>query len=149
MPVRDRLTEGDVGAWLFTCHPREFRELEPALRSGAEIDGWCAHPTYRVDLVRAGQPAVLWVSGGAAAVPAPGIRMVGRTTGVVERDRPRPRVGLELSVLPEVLAREVLRSDPRTARLEVLRAPQMSNPSVVSPAEWTAIQELLGEQPAP
>lgn len=147
MPARPRLTESDVGAWLFTCNPREFRELEPELRNGAEVDGWCAHPTYRVELVRAGQPALLWVSGGARTVPAPGIRMVGRTTGAVARDRPRPRVGLTMVLLPAVLPRELLRSDPRTAGLEVLRAPQMSNPSVVAPGEWQAIEELISALP--
>lgn len=143
MPARSRLTAADVGAWLFTCNPREFRELEPGLRSGGAVDGWCAHPSYRVDLVRAGQPAVLWVSGTATTVPGAGIWMVGRTTGAVVRDRPRPRVGLAMTLLPAVLPRELLRADPRTARLEVLRAPQMSNPSVVSPGEWAAIEELI------
>jgi hypothetical protein len=105
------------------------------------------HPTYRVDLVSADQPAVLWVSGSAASVPRPGIWMVGRTTGVVVRDLPRPRVGLAMTLLPAVLPRDQLRSDPRTARLEVLRAPQMSNPSVVSPDEKAAIEELIGGWP--
>jgi hypothetical protein len=147
VPTRPRLTAAEVGAWLFTCNPREFCELVPGLRSGAPVDGWCVHPTYRVDLVSADQPAVLWVSGSAASVPRPGIWMVGRTTGVVVRDLPRPRVGLAMTLLPAVLPRDQLRSDPRTARLEVLRAPQMSNPSVVSPDEKAAIEELIGGWP--
>jgi hypothetical protein len=147
VPGRPRLAATDIGAWLFTCSPQEFRELEPGLRQGASVDGWCAHPTYRVDLVSAGQPAVLWVSGGAASVPRPGIWMVGRTTGSVERDRRRPRIGLAMTLLPTALPRERLRADGRTARLEVLRAPQMSNPSVVTPAERSAIEELLGGWP--
>jgi hypothetical protein len=93
VPARPRLTAADVGAWLFTCKPREFAELEPGLRSGGSIGGWCVHPTYRVDLVAANQPAVLCVSGSATSVPEPGIWMVGRTTGVVERGRPGPASG--------------------------------------------------------
>jgi hypothetical protein len=139
-----RLTPEDVGAWLFTCNPREFAELEPGLRNGASIDGWCVHPTYRIDLVEAGQAAVLWVSGSATSVPEPGIWMVGRTTGVVERDRVRPRVGLAMTLLPAVVPRELLRADPRTADMEVLRVPQMSNPSVVTPGEKVVIEELIG-----
>jgi hypothetical protein len=135
------LTATDVGAWLFTCRPGEFVELR---RAGAAVDGFCGHPTYRLDLIATGQPAVLWVSGSGSAAPRPGIWMIGRVTGEVDRDRARPRIGLALDPLPDALPREVLRADPRTARLEVLRAPQMSNPSVVSPAEWAAITELLG-----
>ena len=139
-----RLTAADVGAWLFTCNPREFRELEPRLREGATVDGWCVHPTYRVDLVAPDQPALLWVSGSTGSVPRPGVWMVGRTTGSPTREGARPRVGLALTLLPEMLPRETLRADPRTARLEVLRAAQMSNPSVVTPGEWAAVQELIG-----
>ncbi|WP_433274657.1 hypothetical protein ACQPZA_26075 [Pseudonocardia xinjiangensis] len=147
MAARSRLTAADVGAWLFTCNPREFAELELGLRNGRSVDGWCAHPTYRVDLVEADQAAVLWVSGNATSVPEPGIWMVGRTTGVITRGEPRPRVGLAMTLLPEVLPREQLRADPRTAGLEVLRAPQMSNPSIVSPEEKAVIEELIGGWP--
>ena len=138
-----RLTPEDVGAWLFTCNPREFAELEPGLRNGASIDGWCVHPTYRIDLVEAGQAAVLWVSGSANSIPKPGIWMVRRTTGVVERDLARPRVGLATRLLPAVVPREHLRADPRTAGMEVLRVPQKSNPSVVTPGEMAVIEELI------
>ncbi|HZG89364.1 MAG TPA: hypothetical protein VEZ42_04035 [Pseudonocardia sp.] len=141
---RARLAAADVGAWLFTCNPGEFREL----REGTvAVTGWCAHPSYRVGLVVPGQPAVLWVSGSSGSAVTPGIWMAGRTTGEVDRNRDRPRIGLAMTLLPEALPREVLRADPRTARLEVLRAPQMSNPSVVSPGELAAIEELLGGWP--
>lgn len=140
---RPRLTGADVGAWLFTCRPDEFAEVR---RAGTAVDGFCGHPTYRLELIAPGQPAVLWVSGSGSGRPAPGIWMTGRTTGEVDRSRPRPRIGLALDPLTDPLPRELLRCDPRTARLEVLRAPQMSNPSVVSPVEWAAITELLGNR---
>ena len=131
----------DVGAWLFTCNPGEFGELDA-------VDGFCARPSYRVGLVRAGQPAVLWVSGAEGADPTPGVWMVGRTTGAVrDPDGPRPRVGLALRRLAEPVARAELRADPRTARMEVLRAPQMGNPSVLTPAELAALAERIGDWP--
>ena len=139
-PLTGRLTAADVGGWLFTCHPGEFAEI----RAGRAVDGFCGRPTYRLDLVGRDQPAVLWVSGSASARPRPGIWMVGRTTGALDRGAARPRIGLALDLLAEPLPRDVLRVDPRTARLEVLRVPQASNPSVVSPGEWEAIVELLG-----
>ncbi|MCO1659564.1 hypothetical protein [Pseudonocardia humida] len=141
LTARPRLGVADIGAWLFTCNPREFGELDA-------VDGFCARPSYRVGLVRPGQPAVLWVSGPEGAAPAPGIWMVGRTTGAVrDGDGRRPRVGLALRALAEPVARAELRADPRTARMEVLRAPQMGNPSVVTPAELAAIAELVDDWP--
>ena len=137
LTARSRLTVADVGAWLFTCNPREFGELD-----AASLDGFCAHPSYRVGLVRAGQPAVLWVSGPDRAAVEPGIWMVGRTTGAVG-EGPRPRVGLALDALAEPVARADLRADPRTARMEVLRAPQMGNPSVLTPAEFAVITGMV------
>jgi hypothetical protein len=138
--VVGRLTPGDIGAWLFTCHPAEFAEI----RAGRPVEGFCGRPSYRLDLVERGQAAVLWVSGSASATPRPGIWMVGRTTGALDRAGARPRIGLALDPLADPLPRELLRADPRTARLEVLRVPQASNPSVVTPAEWAVIAELLG-----
>jgi hypothetical protein len=136
---RDRLTAADVGAWLFTCHPRELPSV------AATSVGWrCARRSYRLDLVDAGQPALLWVSGSTGAEPVPGVWMVGRTTGAVDRTAARPRIGLELELLDAPLPRAVLRADPRTAGMEVLRAAQTSNPSVVTPAEFGVIAELLG-----
>ena len=55
---RSRLTAADVGAWLFTCNPGEFREI-----GDGPVDGWCAHPSYRVGLVASGQPALVQHSG--------------------------------------------------------------------------------------
>lgn len=68
---------------------------------------------------------------------------VGRTTGVVERDLARPRVGLAMTLLPAVVPRALLRADPRTAGMEVLRVPRMSNPSVVTPGEMAVVEELI------
>lgn len=133
------LTAADVGAWLVTCHPREFAELP------ARVEAFCVRPTYRLGLVAPGQPAVLWVSGARGSVPEPGIWMRGRTTGEIDRTGPRPRLGLDLALLDVPLPREVLRADPSTAGMEVLRAAQTSNPSVLRPEEWAVIAGLLDE----
>jgi hypothetical protein len=142
-----RLAPADVGAWLFTCHPRGFAEMLPALRAGGRVDGWCVRRSYRLDLLAPGQPAVLWVSGARGSVPEPGVWMLGRTTGELDGAGPRPRAGLDLALLDAPLPREVLRADPRTARMEVLRAAQTGNPSVLTPAEHAAVVDLLGAGP--
>ncbi len=138
-----RLTSSDIGAWLVTCNPREFAEMLPRLRAGERVDGWCVRPTYRLDLVAPDQPALLLVSGPRGATPEPGIWMRGRMTGELDHGGHRPRAGLDLALLDAPLPREVLRADPRTARMEVLRSAQTSNPSVVLPGEWAAIEDLL------
>ena len=135
---RDRLTAADVGAWLFTCHPREFPSV-----AATGVEWRCARRSYRLDLVAPDQPALLWVSGSTGATPVPGVWMVGRTTGVVDRAPDRPRIGVVLELLDEPVPREVLRADPRTAGMEVLRSAQTSNPSVVTPGEYAVIEELL------
>jgi hypothetical protein len=73
--------------------------------------------------------------------------MVGRITGVIARGEPRPPRRLAMTLLPAMLPRVQLRADPRTARLKVLRAQQMSNPSIVSPEEKAVIEELIGGWP--
>ncbi|MEJ3658493.1 hypothetical protein WEH80_36600 [Actinomycetes bacterium KLBMP 9759] len=142
MSQRPRLTAADIGGWLFTSNPRGF---DPAARIATR----CARPTYRLGLVRAGQPAILWVSGRSDTAPRPGVWMVGHTTGTVTGDAARPRIGLVMAPLDPMLPRERLRDDPRTAGMEVLRAPHASNPFVVSAAEIAAIRELTGAWPDP
>ncbi|WP_232665617.1 hypothetical protein [Pseudonocardia sp. TRM90224] len=137
---RARLALADVGGWLFTCNPDEFDPRAP-------VDARCARPSYRLGLVRTGQPVLLWVTGSAGATPEPGAWLAGRTTGEVAGDPVRPRIGLAVVELNPILPRERLRADPRTARMEVLRAPHGSNPFVISPAELAAITEMVGEWP--
>jgi hypothetical protein len=144
---RRALTAADVGAWLFSCHPREFTDLLPDLRAGGRVEAWCVRPSYRLGLLAPGQPAVLWVTGARGADPEPGIWMTGATTGRIDRGGERPRAGLDLALLDAPLPREVLRADPRTARMEVLRAAQMSNPSVLTGGEHAAVVDLLRSHP--
>ncbi len=133
-----RLTAADVGAWLFRCSPAAWDGI------GERVDGWCARPTYRLGLVRPGCPAVLWVTGAAGRRPSPGLWMARPTTGDVdERDPCRPRIGLRLVRLTAAVRREEIAADPRSAGAEVLRVPQGSNPSFLTPAETAAVAELM------
>lgn len=70
----------DLGAWLFKA-----RGAEPStwahVRSGfVEVGTWCVRPSYRTDLVQAGHPVLLWVSGNRQDLPA-GIHAAGVATG--------------------------------------------------------------------
>ena len=98
--------------------------------------------------MRAGQPALLWVSGSRRV--APGGWAVGTLTGppVADDGEPgrRQRVPLTLRWLagPARVTRDAVRADHRLAGLEVLRQPQAANPSFVNRAQYRAILDHLG-----
>lgn len=130
-----RLTAADVGCWLL----KSSRFPEPGWAPGTEVAlARCVRPSYRLDLVVPGQPCVLWVSGRVD----PGVHAVGEVTGTA--------TDLELPVrwtrLAHPVPREALLADPVARTAEVLRMPAGSNPSWLSPAQWSAVQ-ALGQLP--
>lgn len=160
--TRTRLTSAEIGAWLLKCNPAMWN-IDHALAAGQLVDTWRLFPSYRVGLVQPNQPVVLWVTGpGRRSAPISGIHMAGYTTGTIvpdargdeywldeaERRKRRPYIGLRMRLVT-VLPRERLVDDPRTARLEVLRVPQGSNPSYLSRAETAAVEEMMGGWPEP
>ena len=143
MPDR-ALSTDTLGAWLVKASGAAPSTREHVRAGFAGVDNWCARPTYRTDLVVAGQPVLLWVSGSEPGLPA-GIHAHGRTTGPA-RD----------GVIPMVLAPlayPVLRSDlvghPDLAALEVLRMPAGSNPSYVTPAQLDVLVGMCEELAGP
>lgn len=153
----------DVGAWLFRCNPRDYWDIIGALADGKIVNNWRAFPSYRLGLIIAGQPVVLWVTGRSGRKPEPGIWMAGFTTGEIidngqgdeywldeaEQRKPRPYVELSMTQLDPVLLRERVAADVRTARMEILRNPQMGNPSYLTHDEKAAVEEMIGSWPAP
>jgi hypothetical protein len=104
---------------------------------------------YRSALFKAGQPALLWVSGSARAKPIPGFWATGHVTGPAEwrapsaHEPPKYVVPLALEFLSAPLPRAVLVAHPGLADIEVIRQPQMSNPSFVTRPEYAELRELL------
>jgi hypothetical protein len=91
----------------------------------------CVQPTYRARMVRAGQPVLLWVSGGDPRRPS-GIYAHGRTTGeVTVDDEDGPVMPVALRGIYPVVPRTDLLALPRLRDLEVLRMPAGGNPSFV------------------
>jgi hypothetical protein len=155
-----RLTREDIGAWLFRCNPKEWN-ITAALRDDAPIDCWRVRPSYRLELIEPGDPAIIWIGGPTGGEPMPGVWMVGRTTGAVfddsgdgywlDRTRGQERsiyVGLAMSQLASPVPRGLLEVDPRTSKLEIFRSVQMSNPSYLTPDEKKAVDEMIGGWPA-
>lgn len=154
------LERSDVGAWLFKCSPEEW-DIQAALRDRKAFTAWRVHPTYRLRLIESGDPAVLWVTGRQDASMPPGIWLAGHTTGELFEGRgdeywldPREGqrwstfAGLRLSRLPKPLTRMTLAADPATSDMEVLRQPQMSNPSYLTPVQHLAVERMIGTWPS-
>lgn len=134
------LTTDTLGAWLFKATGSE-PSTQAHLRAGfADAESWCVRPTYRTDLVDAGQRVLLWVSGTAAGVYAHG-----RTTGPA-RDGVVP---VALAPLDPPLLRSELTGHRDLAGLEVIRMPAGSNPSYVTRDQLRALALLCPELAEP
>lgn len=136
----------DVGAWLFKAHPGVWDVLG-ALRSRTPITSWPMASSYRIDLVREGQPCVLWVTGGRNALTT-GVWAVGTVASdpyeVVEDHMVRPCVDIDLCPLEAPLRLIELLDDPRFASSEIVRAPRVVSPVALTPEATEAIAEMLG-----
>jgi hypothetical protein len=130
-----RLLPGDVACWVLKSN-RVPEVLVPGWRPGrvAELDR-CVRRSYRLDLMAAGQPCLLWVSGR----HLPGVHALGVLTGAVAEEPGGPVVGVSWTRLAEPVLRAELLADPGARDAEVLRMPAGSNPSWLSPAQYAAV----------
>jgi hypothetical protein len=99
----------------------------------------CVRPSYRLELMDAGQPCLLWLSGR----DRPGVHALGTVTGAVEVDGDARAVPVRLTLLPEPVPRAELLADPRMREAEVLRMPAGSNPSWLSREQFAAVLDRL------
>jgi hypothetical protein len=134
-----RLTPGDVACWVLksTRPPGELAAgwVAPASR----LLSRCVRRSYRLDLMAAGQPCLLWLSGR----ESPGVHALGAVCGAVE-DRPEgPVVPVRLTLLADPVPRADLLADPRTRAAEVLQMPAGSNPSWLSAEQFAAVLDRV------
>jgi hypothetical protein len=150
-----RVRLDDLGAWLVKGNA-DRADLAGRFALDPRVTAWCVQPSYRLGLMRAGQPVLFWASGSRHALPY-GIWGLGRLSGPPRLSSDGGwSVPLEVSIADrgDRLAREVLKADPRLRDLEVLRQPQAANPSFVTRAQFAAINDLwqiadrLGVEPA-
>jgi hypothetical protein len=136
----------DLGAWLLKGNA-DHADLEARFTDEPRVTRWCVRPSYRLGLMRAGQPVLFWASGSRRRDGAYGIWGSGRLAGPPQRDAADDGWSVPLDLViappPDRLPREVLRADRELAGLEVLRQPQGSNPSFVTVREFAAIQRHL------
>jgi hypothetical protein len=138
-----RLTIGDVACWVVKTS-RAPAELAPGWRAGTEQQlTRCLRPSYRLELMAAGQPCLLWLSGR----DRPGVHALGTLTGPPGRDDSGPVVSVRLTLLTEPVDRADLLADPVAREAEVLRMPAGSNPSWLSRPQFGAVLDRLSEEP--
>jgi hypothetical protein len=101
----------------------------------------CVRRSYRLELMAAGQPCLLWLSG----QDRPGVHALGVLTGGAETDGDSWAVPLRLALLSEPVPRAELLTDPVAREAEVLRMPAGSNPSWLSPAQFAVVLERTAE----
>ena len=139
--TRRRLADGDVAAWLVKSSlPPE--SLSPGWEPGTtrRLDR-CLRPSYRLDLMRAGQPCLLWLSGR----DRPGVHAVGALAGPPMLAAGQPSVPVELRLLERPVGRDDLLRCLGFADAEVLRMPAGSNPSYLTAAQLAAVHELVAQ----
>jgi len=134
-----RLSPGDVACWVLKS-TRPPAELAPGwVAPASRLLSRCVHPSYRLDLMAAGQPCLLWLSGR----ERPGVHALGEVSGPVQHGPEGPVVHVRLTLLAEPVPRADLLADSRMRTAEVLRMPAGSNPSWLSAEQFTAVRDRL------
>jgi hypothetical protein len=140
-----RLADGDVACWV----------LKTRLPPEDVVSGWrpgteealtrCVRPSYRLGLMAAGQPVLLWLSGR----EQPGVHAVGVLTGTATTEADGPVVPVRLARLAVPIDRAELLADPVARGAEVLRMPAGSNPSWLSRPQFDAVLARVRDGDAP
>ena len=149
----------DWGAWVFKCNP-DVWDVIGALEDGKGIDSWRVRESYRLGLMEPGDPFYLWVTGKQSQR---GIWLYGHITGTFSpgvtdphyREGPppsEPELFAEFrdeSWLDPHIPAGWLLQDPRFRDPEVVRAPQIANPSYFTKAEVAAVEDIILRQHDP
>jgi hypothetical protein len=101
----------------------------------------CVRPSYRLRLMAAGQPCLLWLSG----PHRPGVHALGMLAGTPDTDADgQPAVPVRLTLLGDPVPRAELLADPVARHAEVMRMPAGSNPSWLSADQFAAVLDRAG-----
>ncbi len=160
--MNSAITDSNFGAWVLKCNPATW-DLGAFIDDGGRlIETWSVQDNYRSARMRIGDPVVFWVTGADEATPTPGIWGVGVVAAPVEVEaevdgvhdpgywldsdaqlRARFFATLDLPLLDQPIPRSTIKQLPALASAELLRQPQMSNPSWLTLDEWDALRGLL------
>jgi hypothetical protein len=136
-----RLTSADIACWVFKSSvPPD--ELLPRWQPGeCRALTRCVRSSYRLELMAAGQPCLLWVSGRVA----PGVHALGTLTAGTHEADGGPVAPVRLTRLRDPLPRVALLTDAIARDAEVLRMPAGSNPSWLSAEQFAVVLDRIGE----
>ena len=140
--TRPAVTATTLGTWLLKVSPRAGAVDELVRTRFARLESRCVRPSYRTELVEAGQPVLLWVSGGDARHVA-GLHAAGITTGPTFDSTDGPAMPVRVRPLDEVVPRAELLAHPVLGQIEVLRMPAGSNPSYLDLEQYAALREAF------
>ena len=157
------ITRSDIGAWIFKGNPDQEWDYfaardDQGLRSGrkAPSQDWSIGTNYRAQLVEPKDLVVLWISG----KKDPGVHQLGVVSGPIVEDvindeflvnehrrgRREWFAPFNSYLLPRPIPRSVIKSHPVLGASEVIRAPQMGNPTYFSPPELDALRKLIDQK---
>lgn len=166
------VTDQTFGAWLIKCDPKVW-DFSQAMKDGLpSIDGWSVGSNYRSEMMDDGDPVVFWVSGSSTRSPKAGVWGVGTlkgprrwepaskdSTGTLWIDVEKGNAagffvptGIQLITserFREKISRDSLRQHKVLGQMEVIRQPQMANPSFLTKAEFTALERMISGWSAP
>jgi len=138
------VTRETLGAWVIKTDPATTSVDELRRTAFRTVTSRCVAPTYRTDLVDAGQPVLLWISGADRSNPA-GIYAQGRTTGRVEATgADQLSMPMELEPVNPPVPRAEILAHPVVAQIEVVRMAAGSNPSYITRQH---LEELVSRWP--
>jgi hypothetical protein len=130
-----------LGAWVVKCNPRL---TDPAELAEGGVARWCVAPNYRRRLMAAGQPVLLWVTGSRPLRYRRGFWALGTLTGpAADEGTGGPTVPLNLEFFATPVEAGEVAASAGLADIEVLRQPQMANPSFLTTDQWRRLQPLL------
>jgi EVE domain len=145
----------DIAGWVLKGDPKVY-DLDAELEARGVVRNWSVYgKTYRPELMAEGQRCFLWRSGPDGAIVA-----AGHVTGPVYEaqadvaewiDQSKAVaadlfVPVELYELDEPIPRAALRDHPVLSQVEFLRAQSMSNPTILTPEELEALDDLVKDR---
>lgn len=135
----------EVAAWVFKANP-DVWDVEGHLAAHGSVDRWPVAPGYRGDLLAAGHPAVLWLTGLRAGIIAAGT-VTGPSYDDLDEDDGRVRrwAPVRLQAV-EPLRKAVLLADPRFRRPEMVRSARLGSPLALDAAELEAVEDAIGRR---